>query len=143
MSAKKITKGPNWQFEAGYSGPVAGIDEVGRGPLAGPVVACAVILREDHIPAGLNDSKKLSEAISKISSDTTSTVALMLHSTMDESLKDLTIGMQRSRYLLELFNENGIPPSRLRIINRGYTLPVSKSNALLNRSVEMKILKKK
>ena len=62
MSAKKITKGPNWQFEAGYSGPVAGIDEVGRGPLAGPVVACAVILREDHIPAGLNDSKKLSEA---------------------------------------------------------------------------------
>jgi len=38
-------------------GPVAGVDEVGRGPLAGPVVACAVILRE--VPAGLADSKKL------------------------------------------------------------------------------------
>ena len=40
--------------------PVAGCDEVGRGPLAGPVVAAAVILDPDKIPAGLNDSKKLS-----------------------------------------------------------------------------------
>jgi ribonuclease HII len=40
--------------------PVAGTDEVGRGPLAGPVVAAAVILDPDNIPAGLNDSKKLS-----------------------------------------------------------------------------------
>jgi ribonuclease HII len=39
---------------------VAGVDEVGRGPLAGPVVACAVILDPDDIPEGLNDSKKLS-----------------------------------------------------------------------------------
>ena len=41
--------------------PVAGTDEAGRGPLAGPVVAAAVILDPDNIPAGLNDSKKLSE----------------------------------------------------------------------------------
>ncbi|MHC5306616.1 ribonuclease HII [Bartonella sp. LJL80] len=39
---------------------VAGVDEVGRGPLAGPVVTAAVILDAAHIPAGLNDSKKLS-----------------------------------------------------------------------------------
>ncbi|MDG2407127.1 MAG: ribonuclease HII, partial [Paracoccaceae bacterium] len=39
---------------------VAGVDEVGRGPLAGPVTAAAVILNPDHIPLGLNDSKKLS-----------------------------------------------------------------------------------
>ncbi|MGH1413892.1 MAG: ribonuclease HII [Pelagimonas sp.] len=39
---------------------LAGVDEVGRGPLAGPVVACAVILDPNNIPAGLNDSKKLS-----------------------------------------------------------------------------------
>ncbi|MGR3715024.1 MAG: ribonuclease HII [Shimia sp.] len=38
---------------------VAGVDEVGRGPLAGPVTAAAVILDPAHIPAGLNDSKKL------------------------------------------------------------------------------------
>jgi len=40
--------------------PVAGTDEVGRGPLAGPVCAAAVILNPDDIPKGLNDSKVLS-----------------------------------------------------------------------------------
>jgi ribonuclease HII len=46
-------------LEAGHS-PVAGVDEAGRGPLAGPVVAAAVILDPDAIPPGLDDSKKLS-----------------------------------------------------------------------------------
>ena len=41
--------------------PLAGVDEVGRGPLAGPVVACAVILPEGLIIEGVNDSKKVSE----------------------------------------------------------------------------------
>ena len=40
--------------------PVAGCDEAGRGPLAGPVVAAAVVLDPKRIPRGLNDSKKLS-----------------------------------------------------------------------------------
>jgi len=40
---------------------IAGCDEVGRGPLAGPVVAAAVILDKNHIIEGLDDSKKLSE----------------------------------------------------------------------------------
>ena len=44
---------------------IAGVDEVGRGPLAGPIVACAVILDhdviDDELILGLNDSKKLSE----------------------------------------------------------------------------------
>jgi ribonuclease HII len=39
--------------------PIAGCDEAGRGPLAGPVVAAAVILDPSRIPRGLNDSKKL------------------------------------------------------------------------------------
>lgn len=38
---------------------ICGVDEVGRGPLAGPVVACAVILNRDHHYLGLNDSKKV------------------------------------------------------------------------------------
>ena len=46
--------------EEGYS-LICGIDEAGRGPLAGPVVAGAVILPEDCEILGLNDSKKLSE----------------------------------------------------------------------------------
>ena len=41
---------------------VCGVDEAGRGPLAGPVTAAAVVLDPDQIPPGLNDSKKLSEA---------------------------------------------------------------------------------
>lgn len=40
-------------------GPVAGIDESGRGPWAGPVVAAAVVLDPQHQPSGLNDSKVL------------------------------------------------------------------------------------
>ena len=39
--------------------PIAGCDEAGRGPLAGPVVAAAVILDPDNIPRGLDDSKRL------------------------------------------------------------------------------------
>ncbi len=52
---------PDWTFEARYPGPVCGVDEAGRGPLAGPVVAAAIILAPDAIPEGLNDSKALSQ----------------------------------------------------------------------------------
>lgn len=47
-------------FDKGHE-YIAGCDEVGRGPLAGPVVAAAVILDPDNMIEGLNDSKKLSE----------------------------------------------------------------------------------
>ncbi|MBY0354109.1 MAG: ribonuclease HII [Rickettsiales bacterium] len=47
-------------YEQSFAGPVCGVDEAGRGPLAGPVVAGAVILNPLSVPAGLNDSKKLS-----------------------------------------------------------------------------------
>ncbi len=40
---------------------IAGVDEAGRGPLAGPVTSAAVILNPDNLPMGLNDSKKLTE----------------------------------------------------------------------------------
>ena len=55
--------GPDFSFEqdaiAQGATRVAGIDEVGRGPLAGPVTAAAVVLDPCRIPEGLNDSKKL------------------------------------------------------------------------------------
>ncbi|MBS2031926.1 MAG: ribonuclease HII [Deltaproteobacteria bacterium] len=47
-------------YEQGYT-RIAGTDEVGMGPLAGPVVAAAVILPRDFRPKGLNDSKQLDE----------------------------------------------------------------------------------
>lgn len=51
-----------WEFEtACNASPVAGIDEAGRGPWAGPVVASAVILHPGNIPDGINDSKQLSK----------------------------------------------------------------------------------
>lgn len=51
---------PDFSFEENCKiSPVCGIDEAGRGPWAGPVVASAVILDPLNIPVGLNDSKKL------------------------------------------------------------------------------------
>lgn len=68
MMIKSVTdtiEGPNDDIERlwrskGYP-LIAGIDEAGRGPLAGPVVSAAVILDPKSIPSGLNDSKKLTE----------------------------------------------------------------------------------
>ena len=51
---------PDFTFEDQYEAPVAGVDEAGRGPWAGPVVAAAVVLDRGKVPEGLNDSKKLS-----------------------------------------------------------------------------------
>ena len=42
---------------------ICGVDEAGRGPLSGPVVAAAVIVNPENIPAGLNDSKALSHSL--------------------------------------------------------------------------------
>jgi ribonuclease HII len=53
---------PGLKHEKLCLAPVAGVDEAGRGPLAGPVVAAAVILPSKGVPRGLNDSKKLSAA---------------------------------------------------------------------------------
>jgi ribonuclease HII len=51
---------PDFSLERAAGNPVCGIDEVGRGPWAGPVLAAAVILDPDAIPQGLDDSKRLS-----------------------------------------------------------------------------------
>ena len=56
-------KVPDYSIESGFleagKTAIAGVDEAGRGPLAGPVVAAAVILDRNNLPEGLNDSKKL------------------------------------------------------------------------------------
>jgi ribonuclease HII len=58
-----IVERPDFSFElkaiANGHWPVAGLDEAGRGPLAGPVVAAAVVLDPERIPEGLDDSKRL------------------------------------------------------------------------------------
>ena len=51
-----------WEIENSLNvGVICGVDEAGRGPLAGPVCAAAVILPEGEIIPGLNDSKKLTD----------------------------------------------------------------------------------
>lgn len=54
---------PTFELEAAElaleGGPIVGIDEAGRGPWAGPVVAAAVVLNPDRIPQGIDDSKAL------------------------------------------------------------------------------------
>ena len=51
---------PDLAIESTINGQVVGIDEAGRGPLAGPVFAAAVILNKKNIPIGIDDSKTLS-----------------------------------------------------------------------------------
>ena len=66
MPELKLPKTPDLKLERKLAKRVgkliAGVDEAGRGPWAGRVVTAAVILEPKNIPAGLNDSKKLSEA---------------------------------------------------------------------------------
>jgi len=52
---------PDLLIENTIDGVVAGVDEAGRGPWAGPVVAAAVVLDKNNIPDGINDSKKISQ----------------------------------------------------------------------------------
>lgn len=67
VAAPKADPAPDFRIEAHARAegfwPVAGVDEAGRGPLAGPVVAAAVILDTKAIPAGIDDSKRLTPAI--------------------------------------------------------------------------------
>jgi len=70
--------------------PVAGADEAGRGPLAGPVVAAAVILDPKRIPDGLNDSKQLSaqkreELFAQILATATVSIASSSSTRIDET----------------------------------------------------------
>ena len=60
LRLKKISQYEERYFDSGMR-TVAGLDEVGRGPLAGPVVACCVVFKKGTIIEGVGDSKKLSE----------------------------------------------------------------------------------
>ena len=69
---------PDYSFEQNCQAtPVCGIDEAGRGPWAGPVVASAVILDPLAIPEGLNDSKKLTAKRREILFDAISETAIV------------------------------------------------------------------
>lgn len=89
--------GPDYAIEAQLAGQgyrlVAGADEAGRGPLAGPVVAAAVILDPGNIPAGLNDSKKLTAKRREVLFDEIAATsrAVSWHSANRETIDQLNI----------------------------------------------------
>lgn len=60
--AREPRAAPDYSRERRHGGLVCGVDEAGRGPLAGPVIAAAVILDPANLPVGLADSKTLSPA---------------------------------------------------------------------------------
>ena len=66
MRMTKTKTVPTFELESTelslHPGAIAGVDEAGRGPWAGPVVAAAVILDPDQIPSGIDDSKSLDES---------------------------------------------------------------------------------
>ena len=89
--------------------PVCGIDEAGRGPWAGPVVAAAVILDPDCIPEGLNDSKKLSqkqrdELFAPIMASAKVGIGIVAAAMIDDIniLQATYLAMQRAMLALEL-----------------------------------------
>lgn len=94
---------------------IAGIDEVGRGPLAGPVVACAVILSPDHPIYGLDDSKKLStkrrgELFTQIQENALGIgIGVVDHAEIDR----VNIYQASRQAMLLAVNELPIPPSAL------------------------------
>ena len=74
---KRNSSFPDLSLEREEKGRVAGIDEVGRGPFAGPVIAAAVILDYDNIPKGIHDSKKLSKQSREVLFDALMTTAVV------------------------------------------------------------------
>lgn len=77
MVFEKVTQ-PDFSREQAFLGRVAGVDEVGRGPWAGPVVAACVILDPKRLPDGARDSKQLSKAKREALFDTITATSLSL-----------------------------------------------------------------
>ncbi len=104
-----------------------GVDEAGRGPWAGPVVAAAVILDPQHIPNGLNDSKKLNETRREALFDPIMTTSIVGVGVVDAAMID-EINILQATYLamakaitalkqqptLALIDGNRAPPLSIR-----------------------------
>ena len=107
---------------------IAGVDEVGRGPLAGPVTAAAVILDPDAIPPGLNDSKKLSAKVrAKLEMDIHAQAQVSIAHASVAEIDDLNI-LRASHLAMERAVAALDPPPDFLLIDgnllpRGLTLP--------------------
>lgn len=103
-------------YQKGYE-LIAGIDEVGRGPLAGPVVAAAVILPVNHTINGLNDSKKIPKKLHEILYDQIMKEALAIGIGMVDSeiIDQVNIYEATKLAMLEALSKLAINPQALLI----------------------------
>lgn len=106
---------------------IGGIDEAGRGPLAGPVCAACVILNKDNIPEGINDSKKLSEKKREALYDKIMDSAIVSYSLVDAKIID-EINIRQATILAMQNAAKGMPikPDYL-LIDGNFTIGLSEN----------------
>jgi ribonuclease HII len=102
----KILDKPTLIFERnlkkqGYN-LIAGLDEAGRGPIAGPVIAASVILDQDNLPDGINDSKKLSAKTRELIFDQIMNTALVGVGISDTERIDSINILNATKYAMNL-----------------------------------------
>ncbi|MBO6776615.1 MAG: ribonuclease HII [Marinibacterium sp.] len=115
-----MIKGPDDSLETALRAQgylrIAGVDEVGRGPLAGPVTAAAVVLDLTAVPQGLNDSKKMTARRRDALAQTLQTCAeiSLAHATVVE-IDDLNILKASHLAMVRAVEGLGTPPDALLI----------------------------
>lgn len=101
-----------FQREVGGDGVILGVDEVGRGSVAGPLTVCAVLLPEDPQIAGLNDSKQLSPAKRERIAEEISRVALAIGIAHiePESIDALGMAQCLRMAVIQAVQDSGVEP---------------------------------
>ncbi|MFC7372153.1 ribonuclease HII [Fictibacillus iocasae] len=111
---------------------IAGVDEVGRGPLAGPVVAAAVILPKGWKPEGINDSKKLSEKLRNTLYEQIMEHALCVSvsTVTPEDIDRINIYQASKKAMTEAVSSLEIPPDHVLIDAMTIDLDVSQTKII-------------
>lgn len=137
---RKMMQYENEARKQGYQ-LIAGIDEVGRGPLAGPVVAAAVILPNDAYLPGVNDSKKLSikrrEELYKVIIEKAVAVGIGLISA--EDIDELNIYQATKKAMLGAIQQLNLLPDYLLIDAMKLDVPVSQQSIIKGDSLSISI----
>jgi ribonuclease HII len=132
---------------------VAGVDEAGRGPLAGPVVAAAVILPEFTALPGLDDSKKLSERQRAVLFPLIRAQALAVGvgivsprdieelNILQATLKGMRLAVERLRVPADFLLVDGITPVPLALPQRTIKQGDSRSNSIAAASIVAKVVR--
>ncbi|WVE60422.1 ribonuclease HII [Enterococcus faecium] len=110
---------------------IAGIDEVGRGPLAGPVVAAAVILPKNEMILGLNDSKQLSEKKRELLYQQVQEKALAIGMIVhQQTIDDVNIYEASKLAIIQAVEKLSIVPSYLLIDAMTLDLPIQQEKII-------------